>query len=268
MKKKISNEDSITRRRTSSCCSCLCHYCDEQSLTDTTIPKISLVKSHSCPSSLLFTSQSIIKSSDQVLNTPTVSLSRSLETLFSSVSTRECVCDLEKQQVLCDECPTSSSISCMRCFGTRMDLGYSSGQDETCECSSITCDACSTEVSHCCPLHEEDESSASVLSSGVYSHNCCIHDINYPKIIELYDTTRKHKLKLKLSHHYPFFDMDLKHIWDENSSINIENQMFISDDDLSQFSILNQNFDIKRSQLRESFKIKFQLWKQRLPYKT
>lgn len=34
----------------------------------------------------------------------------------------------EKQQVSCDECPTSSSLSCIRCFSTRTDLGYSSGK--------------------------------------------------------------------------------------------------------------------------------------------
>ncbi len=94
---KISNdnkkEEIIIRRRASSCCcSCLCHYYDERSIIHTTIPITSLIKSHSCPSSLLFTSESIIKTSDQVLNTKTIPLSRSLETLFSSVSTRECVC--------------------------------------------------------------------------------------------------------------------------------------------------------------------------------
>ncbi len=77
-----------------------------------------------------------------------IPLSGSLETLFSAVSTRECVCHeknlgtkkkpskhfekyflfQEKQQVLCDECPTSSSTSCIRCFSTRTDLGYSSGK--------------------------------------------------------------------------------------------------------------------------------------------
>jgi hypothetical protein len=50
--------------------------------------------------------------------------------------------------------------------------------------------------------------------------------------------------------------------------MNIENQFFISDDDLHQFSILNKNFDVKRAQLRENFKLKFQTWKQHLPYKT
>ena len=133
----IKSDEIIIRHRTSSCCSCFCHYCDEQTIN----PKPLLVKSHSCPSSLLFTSEMMIESSSK-----SVPLSGSLETLFSSVSTRECVCheknlgrkiicliktklfDLEKQQVLCDECPTSSSTSCIRCFSTRTDLGYSSGK--------------------------------------------------------------------------------------------------------------------------------------------
>jgi hypothetical protein len=50
--------------------------------------------------------------------------------------------------------------------------------------------------------------------------------------------------------------------------MNVEKQMFISDDDLQEFSMLNKNFNIKRAQLREMFKFKFQTWKQRLPYKT
>jgi len=62
--------------------------------------------------------------------------------------------------------------------------------------------------------------------------------------------------------------MDLKHIWDENPSMDIDNQTFISDDDLHEFSMLNKNFDIKRAQLRNIFKLKFQAWKQRLPYKA
>ncbi|CAF3929382.1 unnamed protein product, partial [Rotaria sp. Silwood2] len=126
-------QETVTRRRTSSCCSCLCHYCDERSkslsISHTIIPSISLVKSQSCPSSLLFTSECVQKSSNQVINEQTIPLSSSLETLFSSVSTRECIChnrNLEKQQVSCDECPTSSSISCIRCSSTRTDLGYSS----------------------------------------------------------------------------------------------------------------------------------------------
>lgn len=85
-----------TRRRTSSCCSCLCHYCDERSnslsIIHTTIPTVSLVKSHSCPSSLLFTCESLAKTTDQVINKNKLPLSSSLETLFSSISTRECVC--------------------------------------------------------------------------------------------------------------------------------------------------------------------------------
>ena len=54
-------------------------------------------------------------------------------------------------------------------------------------------------ASHFCPVHEEDESSASVVSSGVFNHDCCIHDVvkKYPKTIKLYDRTRKHKLKVR-----------------------------------------------------------------------
>ncbi|CAF4827248.1 unnamed protein product [Rotaria sp. Silwood1] len=284
-------QEIVTRRRTSSCCSCLCHYCDERSkslsISHTTIPLISLVKSQSCPSSLLFTSECVEKSSHQVINGQTIPLSSSLETLLSSVSTRECVChdrNLEKQQVSCDECPTSSSISCIRCSSTRTDLGYSSGQDETCSFSpcecSLTCDGCLTELSHCCPVHEEDENSDehgesvspcnSVLSSRICSHNCCIHNalIDAKKTIELCDTTRKHILKVQLSQQYPFFHMDLKQTWDENPSTDMESQLFISDDDLRQFLMLNKNFDVERSQLRDIFKLKFQAWKQRLPYKA
>ncbi|CAF4444806.1 unnamed protein product, partial [Adineta steineri] len=70
-------------------------------------------------------------------------------------------------------------MSCTRCLSTRTDLGYSSEQDDTCsfgpcECSLTPCDTCLTELSHCCPLHEEDESGTSVspcdsiLSSSDY----------------------------------------------------------------------------------------------------
>lgn len=146
--------DIPTRRRTSSCCSCLCHYCDARtgsfSSIQSTLPKPSLVKSQSCPSALLFISESIAKPVDSALNTKkAIPLSGSLETLFSTVSTRECVCHEktlgnkeersfafdsylynfeEEQQVLCDECPASSSTTCIRCFSTRTDLGYASGK--------------------------------------------------------------------------------------------------------------------------------------------
>ncbi|CAF3369529.1 unnamed protein product [Rotaria socialis] len=284
-------QKTITRRRTSSCCSCLCHSCDERSkslsISHTTLPSASLVKSQSCPSSLLFTSECTPKQSLEVNNKQKMPLSSSLETLFSSVSTRECAChgrNLEKQQVSCDECPTSSSLSCIRCLSTRTDLGYSSGQDETCsfgpcECS-LLCDGCLTELPHCCPLHEEDENSDehgesvspcnSVLSSGIYSHNCCVHNtlIDLKKTIELCDTTGKHTLKLQLSQEYPFFHMDLKQAWDENTPIGLDSQIFISDNDLHRFFMLNKNFDIKRAQLRDNIKLKFLAWKQRLPYEA
>ena len=216
-------------------------------------------------------------------NEQTVRLSSSLETLFSSVSTRECVCHernlgktlrlvfvslfrlAEKQRVSCDECPSSSSMSCIRCSSTRTDLGYSSGncksvtchstgknadlsvylgQDDIssfgpCECSMPSCHACLIEGNpislsllsyngHSSSFHEEDEKSDengasispcnSVLSSGIYSHNCCVHDtflsktngsllsfpcrthsLGTPKTIELYDRTRRHKLKVSRS---------------------------------------------------------------------
>ena len=83
----------LNRRRTNSCCSCLCHYCNERSSSLSTIdiimPSVSLMKSLSCPSLLLYTSEC---PSHQVMKGYKISLSSSLETLFSSVSTRDCVC--------------------------------------------------------------------------------------------------------------------------------------------------------------------------------
>lgn len=49
--------------------------------------------------------------------------------------------------------------------------------------------------------------------------------------------------------------------------MNNENQMFISNDDLEKFLMLNKNLDKKRAQLRENLRQKFQIWKQSLPYK-
>jgi hypothetical protein len=83
------------------------------------LPSTSLIKSQSCPSSLLFTSEHPIP------------LSTSLETLFSSVSTRYCIChetNSTQQPISCEEYPISSSIPCIRCSSTRTDLGYSSGR--------------------------------------------------------------------------------------------------------------------------------------------
>ncbi|CAF1126242.1 unnamed protein product [Adineta steineri] len=225
------------------------------------------LKSQSCPSSLISTSESIIKSTDQVINEQTIPISSSLETLLSSVSTRGCICY---------ERHLAKSMSCTRCLSTRTDLGYSSEQDDTCsfgpcECSLTPCDTCLTELSHCCPLHEEDESGTSVspCDSILSSSDYILRDISIDctKTIELCDTTRKHKIKLQLSHEYPFFNMHLKQIWDENPLSNIDNEIYISDDDLYEFSMLNKNVDRKRAQLREIFKFKFQSWKQRLPYK-
>lgn len=188
----------VPRRRSTSCCSCLCHYRDKRSnslsIIHTTIPSASLVKSQSCPTSLLLALDlpSSMKSSPsgRRKTEQTIRLSSSLETLFSSVSTRDCVCHertlgkilfnhferekplrfssplKEKQPISCDECPSSSSVSCVRCSSTRTDLGYSSGkstdckenhakpfdlshlgQDETssfgpCDCSATSCNAC------------------------------------------------------------------------------------------------------------------------------
>ncbi len=69
----------------------------------------SLIKSQSYPSLSIIEQQ--------------IPLSSSLETLFSSVSTRDCVCH-EQQLTSCEECLT---LSCIRCSSTRTDLGYSSG---------------------------------------------------------------------------------------------------------------------------------------------
>ncbi|CAF3689708.1 unnamed protein product [Adineta steineri] len=265
-------EEIIDRCRTNSCCySCVCQYCIQRSnslsIIYPTNPSISLVKSQSCPSSLISTSESIMKSSDQVINEQTIPISSSLETLLSSVSTRGCICY---------ERHLAKSMSCTRCLSTRTDLGYSSEQDDTCsfgpcECSLTPCDTCLTELSHCCPLHEEDESGTSVspCDSILSSSDYILRDISTDctKTIELCDTTRKHKIKLQLSHEYPFFNMHLKQIWDENPLSNIDNEIYISDDDLYEFSMLNKNVDRKRAQLREIFKFKFQSWKQRLPYK-
>ena len=85
------------RRGTSSCCSYLWPYRDKRSkslsISHTTKRLISLVKSQSCSSSLLLASQCMTKQLPHpTINEQTIPLSSSLETLFSSVSTRECVC--------------------------------------------------------------------------------------------------------------------------------------------------------------------------------
>ncbi len=78
--------------------------------------------------------------------------------------------------------------------------------------------------------------------------------------------------------------MDLKQIWvnincrktfvknifwqDETLPTIIENTSFISDDDLREFFLLHTHLEIKRAQLREFFKSKFQTWQQQTTYKT
>ncbi|CAF0825705.1 unnamed protein product [Adineta steineri] len=277
---KISSEIKFPsiRARANSCCSCLCYYCHEERSNSllpihTMSSSNSFIKSPSCPSLLLYSSEC---SSHQVIKGHKICLSSSLETLFSSVSTRDCVChdrNLDKQTVLCDECPTSSSTSCLRCSSTRTDLGYSSGQDDVfssgpCECSSVSCDTCLIK----CPLHEVDENcSDSILSTDACSNICCIHDriIDCSKPIELYDTTRKNKVKLQLSHEYPFFTMDLKQIWDDPNSSIMENKSYISTDDINDFLLHNTHLERKRAQLRDQFKLKWQQQaNQRFPFKT
>ena len=94
--------------------------------------------------------------------------------------------------------------------------------------------------------------------------------------------------QLRLSHDYPFFDMDLRSTWvnrcsesieiipcfdlffflqEENSLHKQENQVFISDVDLHQFSMLNKNIEEKRAQLREKLQVQFHIWKNRLFHK-
>ncbi|CAF4382672.1 unnamed protein product [Rotaria magnacalcarata] len=137
-------------------------------------------------------------------------------------------------------------------------------QDDT--CSSTACDACLTDVLHCCPLHRVDENSTEKLSltNGIDSNHCCVSKTvaDSTKTIELCDITRKHKLKLQLCDQYPFFNMDLKQTWDETIPASIENSTFISDDDFQEFLLCNNRLEMRRAQLREDFKLKFQIWQQ------
>ncbi|UJR30584.1 hypothetical protein I4U23_018111 [Adineta vaga] len=267
--------------------SSVCHYCLQRSnslsIVSTNTPPVSLIKSQSCPTSLLFIPESILNSSHSDIEKQNLPISSSSETVFSLPSTKECVCHerhSKMQEVSCDECPTILPVLCSRCSSTRTDIGYSSGQDDMssfspCECSLITtCDTYLTELSNDCPLHEEDESGISLspnhseLSSSSCSDHCqsCNIFINDEKTIELYDISQEHTLKLQLSDQYPFFKINLKQTWDDSSAINIENEVYISDADISQFSMLNKNFHSKRIQLHETLKLNFQLWKQRLAY--
>ncbi|UJR15999.1 hypothetical protein I4U23_002917 [Adineta vaga] len=282
--KKVMNQiklPSIRRRTNSFCYSCLSYYCNERtnslSTIQTSTTSMSLIKSLSCPSLIQYASQ--CSATHRVMKEYKIPLSSSLETLFSSVSTQDCVChegNLGKQTVLCDACPSSSSTSCIRCSSTRTDLGYSSGQDDLssagpCECSYAACDTCLIQ----CPLHEVDETCYDSLSStDICSNICCVHEriIDCTKPRELFDTTRKHKLQLQLSHEYPFFDIDLKEVWDDPISSIMETSSYISDGDIHKFHLHNRNFKATRAQLHESFKSKFCQWyhqqiTQRFPFK-
>ncbi|CAF2228871.1 unnamed protein product [Rotaria magnacalcarata] len=252
-------------RRTIGSCSCLCQSCNEQSDVSSTIHRNELSKSQSCSSPI---SSTVEYSSRHTSSEYKISQSSSNETLLSSVSTQDCVSretNLDKEpKSIGDECLISPSISSIRCSSARTDLGYSSEQDDT--CSSTACDACLTDVLHCCPLHRVDENSTEKLSltNGIDSNHCCVSKTvaDSTKTIELCDITRKHKLKLQLCDQYPFFNMDLKQTWDETIPASIENSTFISDDDFQEFLLCNNRLEMRRAQLREDFKLKFQIWQQ------
>jgi len=123
-----------------------------------------------------------------------------------------------------DEC----LLTCLRCSSTRTDPGYSSG-------------------------HED------VFPSELSDFSIITND----KTVESSDDNRKSKLKLQLSNQYPFFTMDFKSIWEENLSMNsIEKRSFISDEDLHRFFTLNNQIELKRTQLRDKFKSNFHAWQQ------
>ncbi|CAM4762398.1 unnamed protein product [Rotaria magnacalcarata] len=252
-------------RRTIGSCSCLCQSCNEQSDVSSAIHRNELSKSQSCSSPI---SSTVEYSSRHTSSEYKISQSSSNETLLSSVSTQDCVSqetNLDNEpKSIGDECLISPSISSIRCSSARTDLGYSSEQDDT--CSSTACDACLTDVLHCCPLHRVDENSTEKLSltNGIDSNHCCVSKTvaDSTKTIELCDITRKHKLKLQLCDQYPFFNMDLKQTWDETIPASIENSTFISDDDFQEFLLCNNRLEMRRAQLREDFKLKFQIWQQ------
>ncbi|CAM4776853.1 unnamed protein product [Rotaria magnacalcarata] len=219
-------------RRTIGSCSCLCQSCNEQSDVSSAIHRNELSKSQSCSSPI---SSTVEYSSRHTSSEYKISQSSSNETLLSSVSTQDCV----SQE-------------------TNLE------QDDT--CSSTACDACLTDVLHCCPLHRVDENSTEKLglNNGINSNHCCVSKTvaDSTKTIELCDITRKHKLKLQLCDQYPFFNMDLKQTWDETIPASIENSTFISDDDFQEFLLCNNRLEMRRAQLREDFKLKFQIWQQ------
>lgn len=53
-------------------------------------------------------------------------------------------------------------------------------------------------------------------------------------------------------------------VQDETLPTIIENTSFISDDDLKEFLLVNTHLEIKRAQLREFFKSKYQIWQQQI----
>ncbi|CAF0813643.1 unnamed protein product [Didymodactylos carnosus] len=117
----------------------------------------------------------------------------SQETLFSSSSSSSSsrICPCHKQN--------GSTAD-----GTRTDLGYSSGQDDVCECSCSTADHSTT----ICPTLNDEESSCCILPHCQHNTiNCHNKDIKQTvdtcqcseslcKTLELFDVYRTRKLKV------------------------------------------------------------------------
>lgn len=79
-------------------------------------PRRTLIQSQSCPA--LFSSPIEHR----------IPISSSLETLSSSISTRDCLCqEMNSQKVNLSTEEDCVTLSCIRCSSTRTDLGYSSG---------------------------------------------------------------------------------------------------------------------------------------------
>lgn len=111
LKKKVKKKSRRTTKRSN-----LPSIIIDQPVKDPFYPSRRLIPSQSCPA--LFSSPIEHR----------LPLSSSLETLFSSVSTRDCVCQeihLEEQINSMEEYPR---LTCLRCSSTRTDLGYSSGR--------------------------------------------------------------------------------------------------------------------------------------------
>ncbi|CAF1134183.1 unnamed protein product [Adineta ricciae] len=266
------HEQKVNLEPTDCYCSCTCHKCLQRSnsflMASTDVPSIPLGKSQSCVFSLLPEASARLESVD----TPEQNLpvSSSLETVFSSISTRECVCNERLANGLCNEIPI---VVCSRCSSARTDLGYSSGTSkETTSnfndrvCSSILGQDDAFSLS---PYEKDDSDTSTSSDHSILSSSSCSDTLsNHEKLIELCDTNGTCKLKLQLCDEYPFFHMDLKQTWDDISQLNVENEVYISDADLSQFFLLNPNFDSKRRQLGEILENNFQRWRQRSPYKN